>query len=213
MGSRTLEPPSDTNPHISPKYRANDWKALDLHKSSSPDWQTAVDILEDRLHGRFLAPVEAIVNHPDRVIWEFSGFAILAIDCLLIETLNQFHKGTDETTRPYKDAFWDFFHRSTFFQREFDTKQKAKIFYSHFRCGILHQAQTKKKSKVRIDMPAMVQPSVPDNIEQGLIIDRQRFHQALLDEIKDYMQRLRTPNNADFILREKFIIKMSFIVS
>ncbi len=212
MRSTALGAPSNANPYISPKYRANDWQALKLLKTSSADWQVAVDMFHDRIHGRFLAPVEAIISHPDSKIQEFSGFAILAIDCLLVETLNQFHKGTDETEGSHQDAFWDFFSKSRFFRTEFDTKKKAQIFYGHFRCGILHQAQTKKLSKVRIGMPAMVQPTIPNNIDEGLTIDRGKFHQALIDEIIDYMQRLRAPvNREDHVLRESFVTKMSFI--
>src|SRR5438874_2383721 len=127
MASKTVSSPAIANPRISPKYRADDWKALNLSDPKSPDWSTAIDIFRDRIHGRFLAPVDAIANHTDCQIQEFSGFTIIAIDCLLIETLNQFYQGIDETVGSHGDAFWNFFRESTHFQREFDTKRKATI--------------------------------------------------------------------------------------
>jgi len=213
MGSKLRESPSNSNPYISPRYRADDWRRLDLNSPTNPDWMTAVDIFLDRLCGRFLTPIEAIINHPDCEIQEFSGFTIIAIDCLLIETLNQFYRGTDETVGRHEDAFWDFFRGSRFFKNEFDTKQKAEIFYRHFRCGILHQAQTKKLSKIRIGMPAMAQLSVPGRIKEGLIIDRQKFHQALFNEINDYADKLKNPKTQkDLDLGGKFVKKMLYIV-
>jgi hypothetical protein len=59
----------------------------------------------------------------------------------------------------------------------------------------------------------MVQLVVPGDLEEGLIIDRELFHQALVDEVNSYAQRLRAPQNAeDKYLREQFVKKMDFIV-
>jgi hypothetical protein len=139
---------------------------------------------------------------------------IIAIDCLVIETLVQFRNGEDETPRRRSQkAFWQFFSGSDFFKHAFDTEVKSNTFYQHFRCGILHQAQTKKRSLVHYDAPEMVQLVAPGDLEEGLTIDRELFHQALVDEINSYAQRLRSPQNADDkYLRKRFIKKMNFIV-
>lgn len=205
--------PADGNFWVSPNYRADDWRQLNLDRSDSPDWSRAVDIFYDRIHGRFLAPVEAIENHSDDNIRWFSGFAILAIDCLIIETLYQFYNGVDETDIDHQKAFWHFFRASVHFKPHF-TRKIAYKFYTHFRCGILHQAQTKMASKVRFAQPQMVQLADPSDLSQGLVIDREKFHQALRDEISDYAARLRNPRSPqDHALREKFKDKMSFIVN
>src|SRR5689334_14664061 len=133
---------------ISPSFNASHWRALNLQDEVSKDWTTAVDIFADRINGRFLKPIEAIENHDDIEIALFSGFAILALDCLIIETLHQFYSGSNETQGKHEDAFWDFFKSSARFN-EFD-ELKARMFYSHYRCGLLHQAQTKRRSKIRI---------------------------------------------------------------
>ena len=209
-----LNSPSDENIYISPHYRKDDWKSLDLTKMESHDWKKGVDIFLDRINGRFSVPIDRVVHYPDWEVSEFSGFIVIAIDCLLIETLNQFYRGDNETIRDHSDAFWEFFSRSKFFQKEFNTKSKAKIFYQHFRCGILHQAQTKKLSRIRINMPQMVLESKKGDLSAGLIIDRNLFHQALLAEIDDYAKRLKSPSNKiDYELRNKFLKKMSYIVN
>lgn len=107
-----LSSPTDSNFWVSPNYRADDWRRLNLDRADSPDWSKAVHIFYDRIQGRFLAPVEAIEKHPDDNIKWFSGFAILAIDCLLIETLYQFYNGVNETDIDHQKAFWHFFEQA-----------------------------------------------------------------------------------------------------
>lgn len=205
--------PVDKNPWISPKYRASDWKSLKLTKRDSLDWAKAVDVFLDRVNGRFLAPVQVIEKHHDKQIRRFSGFAILAIDCLLIETLYQFQKGVNETDIDHATAFWHFFRSSPHFKPHF-TRKKAQIFYRHFRCGILHQAQTLRDSRVRFGRPEMVEQIDPNDLNRGLVVDRERFHQALRNEIHDYEQSLRKPETQqDIERRQRFLDKMGFIVA
>lgn len=190
---------------ISPKYRKSHWeKAL-----ADNDWERMVEIFQDRMEGRFFIPIRLIAN--DCAIGEFSGFSILALDCLIIETLNQFYSGLDETEGQHKMAFWKFFKNSDFFKGHFSRK-KAFTFYSHYRCGILHQAQTKKKSVVRIDQSTMIQ-SVGKDISEGLIVNRALFHKALEQELSSYMERLRLKRggNENCELRANFIKKMNII--
>lgn len=199
---------------ISPNYKASEWIKLELNITKNKGWKKATDIFQDRINGRFINPIEALLNHEDDKVWEFSGFAIIGLDCLLIETLNQFYKGLDETTGKHWKAFWNIFKNSPHFKKDFDIARKARIFHSHFRCGILHQAQTKKKSKIRIDIPDMIQLYDENNIEEGLIVNRNLFHTALINEIIDYIKRLRNPKTKDdYVLREKFIDKMNFITN
>jgi len=202
----------DSDPKISPKYRASSYLALNIEVEKNDNWEDATKIFHDRIQGRFLSPVDAIVEHATYDIREFSGFAILALDCLIIETLNQFYKGTDETTGKHWKAFRDFFKSSEHFKTEFPTSKTCEIFYSHFRCGLLHQAQTKQHSKIRYGERSMIQLVDSTDINKGLIVDRKRFHDALKLEINDYIQKLKNPTTLeDRTLRKNFILKMGFI--
>lgn len=188
---------------ISPNFRNSDWqKAV-----KNDDWSRMVEIFEDRIEGRFLKPIRLIAS--DKLLGEFSGFSILALDCLLIETLNQFQNGLDETEGEHKKAFWNFFRTSLYFKDQF-TRNKAYVFYNHFRCGLLHQAQTKKKSVVRVDQEKMIQ-SVDNDVSAGLIVDRSKFHEALENEISSYKHKLRIGGEDNSSLRKNFVIKMNFV--
>lgn len=201
--SKSVGPLNFEDISISPKYRKSHWQAA-LAKN---DWKNMVEIFKDRIESRFLRPVRLIAN--DRDIGEFSGFSILALDCLIIETLSQFYSGIDETEGKHCKAFWCFFKNSEFFKDHFSRK-KAFTFYSHYRCGLLHQAQTKKKSVVRIDQKTMIQ-SVENDISIGLVVDRLRFHEALEKEISSYMDRLRSGDEEYAGLRGNFVKKMNII--
>ncbi|MEX2478912.1 MAG: hypothetical protein WD357_10775 [Gracilimonas sp.] len=86
MGNTLIGPIDHNNISISPKYRVSDWiNARDLN-----NWEIMVDIFNERLESRFLKPIRLISS--DKRIGNFSGFSIMAIDCLIIETLNQFYQ-------------------------------------------------------------------------------------------------------------------------
>jgi hypothetical protein len=190
---------------ISPKYRKHHWQMA----LNDDDWETMVAIFKDRLEGRFLKPIRLIENDTEN--GEFSGFSILALDCLIIETLHQFYEGINETKR-YKneEAFCNFFNDSEYFRDYFDT-DSASTFYKHYRCGLLHQAQTKGKSIIRIDQDTMVKAINKSEKLIGLIINRLLFHKALEDEINAYLSKLISGGDENSTLRKNFIKKMNFI--
>lgn len=70
---------------ISPQYTADEWGKLDENREEH--WPSAVAMLRDRIEGRFLRHAQQCLKSPD------SGFVVLAIDCLLLETLQQFRCG------------------------------------------------------------------------------------------------------------------------
>ncbi len=183
---------------ISPQYKADDWKDLDF--SNEEDWQKAIVIFEDRIRGRFLKFIDLIKDY------EFSGFAVLALDCLLIETLQQFREGEEKT--PYSKArkyFVRFLTETSF--REFLTEDTAKKFYDQIRCGILHQAEVKENSLVRICQNEPLVKSTED--DKGVVVNRKLFHEQLVKVFEEYLSCLRDPSNKDE--RDKFKKKMDYI--
>jgi len=198
---------------ISPKYYASSWFDLDLTSKKSADWKTAIDIFEDRIRGRFLKQVEFLESNTNAEIKYFSGFSIMAIDCLLIETLQQFFNGTKRTGKDRDErTFHDFFSRSVDFSDFFDTIEKTKIFYVQIRCGILHQAQTKKMSTIHMKSGTPLAAWV-DNSDhsKGISINRIKFHKALSESFENYITELRKDRNLN--LRRKFERKMNMIAN
>ncbi len=196
---------------ISPKYYASKWLSLNLKEKDSTDWEIAFDIFEDRIAGRFLKQIEILESNEDPEIKYFSGFSIMAIDCLLIETLQQFYNGTKRTGKGQDEkVFHDFFSRSSFFSTFFNEIDKTRIFYNHIRCGILHQAQTKKQSIIHIrGNTPLIEWIDKADYSKGLSINRYEFHKALLEVYEKYLRDLRSTKNLN--LRRKFEKKMNII--
>lgn len=174
---------------IAPRRDGGDWtvadyKAIDFNTEEG--WQCAITIFEDRIRGRFLDVVQCIANQPD------AGFAVMALDCLLIETLQQTRQGVAETPRGKGEEYFVNFLIYTAFASDFD-EHKAKAFYKHIRNGILHQAEIKGSSRIRTDSDLPIVQYAPDN--KGLIINRRKFHQKLVQVFDDFIADLRNPAN------------------
>jgi len=129
----------------------------------------------------------------------------MAIDCLLIETLQQFIEGVLETPRRKSECYFKKFLISRF-KEDFDNK-KAKMFYRQIRCGILHQAETKESSKIKISHKLPIVKFTKE--KDGLIINRKKFHEKLKNAIKLYMEQLKDKTNEP--LRNNFRKKMDYI--
>jgi hypothetical protein len=110
---------------------------LRLENPDAPEnKQYIIKFIDHRLRRRFIVPINAIPCGSK------GGFLIMAVVCLLIETLQQFYKGDPETKqRQNAEAFKKFFDdEKVLFP---DCAAHARTFYNKIRCGILHQAETK----------------------------------------------------------------------
>jgi len=169
---------------ISSKYKSSDWQALD--KTDAAHWPKAVAIVRDRLHGRFLHFADKCLKD------EFSGFVVLSIDCLLVETLQQFIDGITDGHGKSAKLSKKFLKRPRF-QPAFDTDKVRGDFYSDIRCGLLHQAEAKNKWLIHRKQPTFLKKVGTD----GYIIDVERFHAAVKNSLEDYLTELCKPEGSD----------------
>jgi hypothetical protein len=90
------------------------------------------EFIRSRFDERYFAPVE---SSPKK-----HGFAMMAIGCAVIETLESFYQGLADTRGVSNRMFREFFRRPTglaVFASDDDW------FYRDIRCGILHQSETR----------------------------------------------------------------------
>ena len=209
-------------------FTDEDWKALrkDLMRPDGVTrdenaWARAVDVFANRIRERFLSCIEAL-DESSTGRQMVAGFAIMALCCLLIETLQSFRKEPQKPpsikgpcsypTGPCifprsttTDLFKEFLQLPAF-RGVFDKNEIAKSFIQGIRNGILHEAETRKwviwrnKPKCRILMPH----------NDGYALNRTEFYKALKSEFESYLQDLRKPANGD--LRRRFVKKMNDIV-
>ncbi len=95
------------------------------------------NFIYNRLHARYIKPFQ-FENNEYKTVY-LNGFSIMANSCLLIETLESFKQGLEDTNRISERIFVNFLKTEPNF--EF-LKPFANRFYQHVRCGILHQGET-----------------------------------------------------------------------
>lgn len=187
-----------------PAHSIHNKDGLSWHQD---DWDTAVNIFEDRIYGRFLNVIGTIEKKL------FSGFVVMALDCLLCETLEQFYEGIDES--PRSGGTFRRFLTTTSFKQHFGTDDSPKtsmaaIFYDQIRSGILHMAEVKKSSLIVVEESEPLVRWSDDHV--GLVVNRKKFHQQVIHEFTDFLTSLRhTPVNPLAQPWGNFKIKMDFI--
>jgi len=195
-------------------WTAEDWKALDLENEG--DWQTAVEIFEDRIRYRYLDAIEEL-QRSDNAFYNLRaqrrfGFSMMALDCLLIETLAQFYKGIPESPRKKnRDFYKDFLFKDSFVMKKyFDQTLKAEVFYDTIRCGILHQAETKEESTIWYrNQGHSVEPFIFSEDGKSMRVYWFNFHKIVKEEFDAYCVCLRTNQPPDY--RGNFKKKMDNI--
>jgi hypothetical protein len=191
--------------YIAPNVHAEEYKRLNLDYDDSPDWGRAIEIFKLRISSRYLEPVDLLIKEDSKLspIDRRFGFSILAIDCLLIETLQSFREGLTDTKGKSKDMFVNFLTQRQSFKEHFIEKD-AKKFYEDIRCGILHQAEI--MGDTLLWSVGMVKGKKGDGIPY---INRTKIHELIKKEVDLYCDELRNKDNID--IRKKFRKKMDFI--
>lgn len=207
------------NIKISPNYSSEYWFNLKLKKNDSAEWEKAILVFRDRIEGRYFKPLKALENHKVKEIRINSGFIIMPIICLLIETLEQFWNGNITTNKNLKKnnndnipndslAFHKFFNRSQKLSSFFDSEIKSNIFYSNIRCGLLHQGQTKGKSLIHIKNNTEMLSWI--NKDEGISIQRKLFLKEIEKMYEEYIEYLK---KSDLNYKSKFKRKMDYIAN
>lgn len=205
MGSRGGD---DIN--ISPRYTIARWKALSLNTENpnENDWNTAVDILDDRITERFIKPAQYLIDAPIQGSQPTFGFAILALDFIVIETVQGFREGKIKhnngvSSQLFKKfcAEWEPFTQSVFAPLTHD--KAAGNLYSQGRCAIHHKGSTESL------IVGITGDMISFGEDENIRINRTEFHDRLVNEFKRYLVELRDPASSD--LRGNFQKKMNSI--
>jgi hypothetical protein len=135
--------------------------------------------IRDRFRERYIIPILAV--DPE----EKSGFLIMAISCLLIETLETLYQGWESTEPTKKQPGKSKLAFQLFFDHQWQFKAfqgHAEQFWKHVRCGILHQGETTGGWRV------MRRGRLFD--EDELLINATDFHRRMSGVLDSYMREL-----------------------
>lgn len=186
-----------------------DWAKLRpaLVRDDEQAWGVASEeFFFSRLNTRYLEPIKAL-----RKSCEFrgEGFAIVAVQCSLVEFLESTAKGLNY--RYFQNGqqlgqfeycsssriFVDFLSARIPFSRFF-TSVSARDFYIGVRCGLLHEARTKNGWRIKATHP---QSDIVDT--NSKVVYRNDFQDALIQYISNYRELLPTSKE----MKEAFIRK------
>jgi len=182
---------------ISRSYKDKHWRALKFE--SDEDWKKGIDIFLDRMETRYFLHIRRILKHTT------SGFAALALDCTVIETLEQFRQVTRRAPPRKTEAYFVSFLTGTSFSA-FVTEHQARLFYTQIRCGLLHQSEAEGSLIKRNDTDPLI--STTKN-NKGVIVNAKAFHAQLEKVVNEYADVLRKPESSE--QRAAFRKKMNFI--
>ncbi len=151
-------------------------KSMIIKKNES-DKDILIQIIEHRLKDRYMK----VLNNANDI--DLSSFLILAISCLLIETLQCFYEGRNDTNKKGEGQkiFKNFFKRESLLFPGLE--DISDVFYKNIRCGILHQAETKEGWRLNKNGPLLDKEK---RIINGLL-----FYKSLKEAIDNYLNELR----------------------
>lgn len=211
----------------------SEWEDLKkrLDDGDENAWVEAIGVFERRMRERFFSGIDALFaadTKPDllpqasgHVPHCIPGFAIMALCCLLIDTLQGFRERAPRPVTPAgpcpfpsglcikpppgtSEQFRVFLRRPAFGDT-FKDDAVARAFVDGVRNGILHEAETRKWVIWR-DEPA---GQIVAKEQDGFALNRTLFYDAVKQEFESYLQELRDPSNE--ALRQRFEKKMTDI--
>lgn len=194
-----------------------DWKNLEVKLKPNYDlyWDNAYIYFETRINTRYIKPIEAI----KKLNKKGEGFAIVNLQCSLIETIESFICGIIhiypyfylKNSKAFKNnnrIYVSFFNR---FNDKFNNLN-GKLFFSKVRNPILHETQTKSSWKILAENNNEIAYFTQyDNHT----IYRNNFQDKILEILKDYKDSIIF--NKPFYgipaceLRENYITKFNHI--
>ena len=191
---------------IAKRVSAKHFLTLNL-VSTGANWDEAISILKQRINERFIEPTDKLIEFEKELPPEDKkyGFTIMALDCLLCETIQSFYEGVKNSKGKSKQIFKRFLQQRQHFKSFFVTEKQAEDFYYDVRCNLLHQAQTSAVTKIWT-VGALVNRTAAETT-----INRLAFHEAIKAEFDIYLSLLADPNNVQ--LRNNFKNKMIYIAT
>jgi len=193
-----------------------------MEKDNDAAWKCAITVFERRIRERYLACIEALiaadsradVDVPDDAPGDCStlpndgptgatvpGFAIMALSCLLVETLHSFRVESGSNEQRFRE-----FLKLNAFGEAFAQPGMAEKFLKGVRNKLLHQAKTEQWIIRREKNNGMI----VERRDGRYIVYRNCFFKAVSEEFARYLEDLRKPGQTE--LRALFKKKMNDIV-
>jgi hypothetical protein len=157
-------------------------------------WERAFTAIERRFALRFIEPTKALLAidaQDDGALPEGRGFAILALDCLLIETLFGYRRGGRTRIGETSDAFEDFLREESTVRDDPKLAARIPAFVRAVRNGVLHDGETREGWIVWKGSESG--PLAEPLADGRAVLYRDALHANVRRRIEGYFAALRTP--------------------
>ncbi len=217
----------DNEIYLSNTDKLKDYLGLELNMNSSERvWRRAIQIFENRMQSRYFNAIDKLSQDGNQESIFTYGFSMIAIQCLLIDTLVKFRygpntrKGTNQyltekrvlDNRIYTKLVYYKENQNRFikFLEEFfifgeDAKDFSMKFYKDIRCGILHFGSTENASRLTCDCPNLIEPLENGGISVDVLVLNNRlkaYFNTYIEELRDERQLL---------IRKHFLTGMNYL--
>ena len=189
--------------YISDKYTYEDYLKLNF-KVNSPSsiWKKAIDIFMDRIKTRYFLAIDKLMEKTDRLEMRKYGFAIVTLQCSLIDTLAKFRYGSDKQRN--EERFESFLIENVILGN--NAELIARRIYKDIRCGIIHSGSTDNKSVLSCEMRELVS-FLSDG--ESICLDFFILQKRLKKYFDEYIKQLK--NKEEQKLRKNFVDTMDKI--
>lgn len=188
--------------YISNQYTYEDYLNLNFKVDSPKDtWEKAIDIFVDRIVTRYFLAIDKLMERKDIYSMRKYGFAIVTLQCSLIDTLAKFRYGKEKQRN--KERFEDFLKE--YFIFGFGAEELAEKVYKDIRCGIVHSGATDNQSGLSSEMIELVSVLPNGAISLDLII----LQEKLKEYFDIYKEKLR--DKEEYMLRQNFVYTMNIV--
>ena len=143
-----------------------------LEMEEQKDVEGIIKFVSERFEERYVKPFK---SNPHK-----NGFIMMASACLMIEALESFWQGWKKSPTSSL-AFCQFFERNPRFDA---IRGLSQEFYSHVRCGIMHQGETTGGWHIRRDLKKLFDRSTKT-------IDATVFLREMKGALSDYCETLQ----------------------
>jgi hypothetical protein len=197
-------------------FSSTDWvKLFPKLDNDENAWLQAIDVFERRMKERFFSCLDALVQADTKPDLQsdalgtdhcIPGFSVMALCCLLIETLQGFREPSTPFSPPGPCEFpaglcikpssgtneqFRKFLRLPSFGGAFNNKDVANEFLRGVRNGILHEGETRKWVIWRQEPQEQIVAPEQD----GYALNRYLFYGAVKQEFESYLKDLRNPES------------------
>ncbi len=131
---------------------------------------------------------------------DYAGFAVVALDCLLIDTIQSFVEGESSSGTEFFERFINEGYLNG------DLGSRCDDFVRNVRNPVLHDGETRGNWLIRSDPSAGW--IVRDDAD-GVVLNRDALHGAIVRDFDAYLARLRDPQPIHDGLRDKFLRRLT----